>query len=69
MHFDSQNTDRASAIASAGSIGGLGSGTLDGLSPEDMADVVNFNLMQAAAVSRPALAVLAPMCEADGSCR
>lgn len=69
MHFDSQNANRATAIASANYIGGLGAGTLDGLSAEDMADVVNFDLMQPAAVSRPALAVMSPVCEADGGCR
>jgi len=69
MHFDSQNANRAAAIASAQDLTGLGNGTLDGLSAEEMADVVNFDLMQPAAVSRPALKVLPPACEAGGSCR
>jgi hypothetical protein len=48
---------------------GLGNGTLDNMTPEDLADVVNFDLMQAAPVSRPALKVLAPLCEAGEACR
>jgi hypothetical protein len=69
MHFDSQNANRAAASASAAYLVGLGNGTLNNMTPDDLADVVNFDLMQPAAVSRPALKVLAPLCEAGEACR
>ncbi len=42
MHFDSQNANRAAAVASADYLLGLGNGTLDGVSAGAMADIVNF---------------------------
>jgi hypothetical protein len=42
MHFASQNANRATAITSAGNLVGLGNSTLDGMTPEEIADVVNF---------------------------
>ena len=68
MHFDSQNPNRGLATASAGYLGGLGNGTLDGIEQGVLADIVNFDLAQPAATSRPMLKVGAPACEAAGSC-
>ena len=68
MHFDSQNANRAAAIASAGALAGLGAGTLDGMSADERADVINFNVPQPATTSRPAAKPMHPLCEADGGC-
>ena len=57
MHFASQNANRTAAIASAGFLAGLGNGALQGLSTEDMQDIVNFDLMQPVVLGRPALQV------------
>lgn len=42
MHFDSQNANRSSAISSAQSLVVLSAGTLDGVTAEELADIVNF---------------------------
>ena len=44
MHFDSQNANRTVAMASANNLLSLGAGTMDGLSVDDMQDIVNFDL-------------------------
>lgn len=42
MHFDSQNANRAAAIASAQSLVLLTDGALEGLSTEELDDIINF---------------------------
>lgn len=54
LHFDSQNANRTVAIASADYLLGLGDGTLDGMSVEDLQDVVNFDLSGVTATSSTA---------------
>jgi hypothetical protein len=68
MHFDSQNANRSAAIAGAGFLGGLGNGTLEGIEQDVLAEIVNFDLAEPAATSRPMFKAVAPACEAAGDC-
>ncbi len=55
MHFASQNSNRSAALSSAGFLVGLGSGTLNGISSQEIQDIVNFNVNTALQSSSSAL--------------